>query len=104
VVKTWLSFTSRHSAPVDYLHQPTKLGGYVLFVRLFVCLSVRQSAGLCKSSTVGFVMIGPHNGKNQLPFGGDTVVDVDSSSHLHFLSITEYGIFGDLLAYLWLPV
>jgi len=103
VVKTWLSFTSRHSAPVDYLHQPTKLGGYVLFVRLFVCLSVRQSAGLCKSSTVGFVMIGPRNGKNQLPFGGDTVVDVDPH-HISISSASQNGIFGDLLAYLWLPV
>ena len=45
-------------------------------------------------------MIQPINGKNQLASGNDPVPDTDFWSLSTSISIAEYGILGDVLAFL----
>jgi len=44
-------------------------------------------------------MTGPTNGKNWLTFGGDLVPNMDSGSLFSSLTIAEWGILEDLLAF-----
>ena len=46
------------------------------------------------------VMIGPISRKNLITFGGDSLPDTDSGSLSTSLTIAEWRILGDLLAFL----
>jgi len=69
-----------------------------------VCLSVsQQKYGKSNppiSKKLG-VVIGPTEWKNRLTFGGDPISDTSITDHFSTsLAVAEYGILGDLLAFL----